>query len=54
MTIAQQWGGGWALALHFALLPYYLFLVAAVWRSPLSLGSTRWSSAAWLALTLVM
>jgi hypothetical protein len=42
-----------AAAVHFAPLPFNLFLVAAVWRLP---GATayRWISLAWLAfVTLV-
>lgn len=42
-----------AVAVHFAPLPYNLFLVAAVWRLPAS-AVYRWASAAWLAfVTLV-
>ena len=42
-----------AAAVHFAPLPYNLFLVAAVWRLPAS-APHRWASVAWLAfVTLV-
>ncbi|MDZ4101850.1 MAG: hypothetical protein U1E12_09265 [Hydrogenophaga sp.] len=42
-----------AAAVHFAPLPYNLFLVAAVWRQPAS-AVHRWASLAWLAfVTLV-
>ena len=54
MALAQRWGDGWALSLHFALLPYNLFLVAAVWRSPLSTPWTRGGALAWLGLTLLI
>ena len=36
-----------AAAVHFAPLPYNLFLVAAVWRQPAS-AVHRWASLAWL------
>ena len=54
MAVAQRWGDGWALSLHFALLPYNLFLVAAVWRSPDSTPWTRSGALAWLGLTLLV
>lgn len=42
-----------AAAVHFAPLPFNLFLVAAVWRLPAS-GLYRWAAVAWLAfVTLV-
>jgi hypothetical protein len=42
-----------AAAVHFAPLPYNLFLVAAVWRLGAS-GVHRWVAAGWLAfVTLV-
>ncbi len=42
-----------AAAVHFAPLPYNLFLVASVWRLPAS-ALHRWASLAWLAfVTLV-
>ena len=42
-----------AAAVHFAPLPYNLFLVVAVWRLPAS-ALHRWASLAWLAfVTLV-
>ena len=42
-----------AAVVHFAPLPYNIFLVAAVWRLPLNLVH-RWMAAGWLAfVTLV-
>lgn len=42
-----------AAAVHFAPLPYNLFLVAAVWRLPAS-ALHRWASVGWLTfVTLV-
>ena len=42
-----------AAAVHFAPLPYNLFLVAAVWRLPAS-ALHRWAAVGWLAfVTLV-
>ncbi|MFW2354363.1 hypothetical protein [Hydrogenophaga sp.] len=42
-----------AAAVHFAPLPYNLFLVAAVWRLPAS-SVHRWAAVGWLAfVTLV-
>lgn len=54
MAVAQRWGDGWALGLHFALLPYNLFLVLAVWRSPFGKPWIRGSAVAWLGLTLLV
>ena len=42
-----------AAAVHFAPLPYNLFLVAAVWRLPAS-AAHRWASVAWLALVTLV
>lgn len=54
MAVAQRWGDGWALSLHFALLPYNLFLVVAVWRSPCGTLWSRGGALAWLGLTLLL
>lgn len=54
MSLAQDWGKGWSLALHFALLPYNLFLVASVWRFPLVPTHIRWLSLGWFALILML
>ena len=54
MSIAQDWGKGWSLSLHFALLPYNLFLVASVWRFPAAPPLIRWISLGWFALILML
>jgi len=42
-----------AAAVHFAPLPYNLFLVAALWRLP-DAGVLRWASLAWLVLVTLV
>lgn len=42
-----------AAAVHFAPLPFNLFLVAAVWRLPGS-GAYRWASLAWLVVVTLV
>ncbi len=54
MAMAQRWGDGWALSLHFALLPYNLFLAAAVWRSAGSADWRRLCALVWLGMTLLI
>lgn len=54
MVLAQHWGDGWALSLHFALLLCNLFLVAAIWRSRPSIPRTSGSTLVWLGLTLLV
>jgi hypothetical protein len=44
----------WAAFVHFALLPYNLFLLAAVWRSPERTPATLGASVAWFAAMLVV
>jgi hypothetical protein len=54
MLIAQGVSLGLAIALHFLLLPYNLFLAMAVWRSPHRTGATTSAAALWLVIfTLV-
>ena len=43
-----------AVALHFAPLPYNLFLFMAVWRSPQRTATTSAMAIAWLALMMVV
>jgi hypothetical protein len=45
---------GWAVALHFAPLPWNLFLVACVWRFPPTSAVTRPTAVAWLIAVLVI
>lgn len=42
-----------AAAVHFAPLPYNLFLVGAVWRLPAS-ALHRWGALGWLALVTLV
>lgn len=44
---------GLAAAVHFAPLPFNLFLVAAVWRLPAS-ALHRWGALGWLALVTLV
>jgi len=53
MLAAQGAPTGWAVAMHFAPLPYNLFLFAALWRrsdrsAAMSLGAGLWLAAATL------
>jgi hypothetical protein len=45
---------GWAVAVHFAPLPWNLFLVACVWRLPPAGAITRPIAVAWLIAVLVI
>jgi len=45
---------GWAVALHFAPLPWNLFMVVCVWRLPTSSAATRPIAVAWLIAVLVI
>ena len=38
-----------AAVVHFALLPYNVFLVVALWRTPRCSKRMAWTSLAWLA-----
>ncbi|MBA4327064.1 MAG: hypothetical protein C0428_02435 [Polaromonas sp.] len=54
MLIAQGLSLGLAIALHFLLLPYNLFLAMAVWRSPQASMVTTSAAALWLVLFTVV
>ncbi|MGQ2979854.1 MAG: hypothetical protein ACT6Q9_09195, partial [Polaromonas sp.] len=54
MLIAQGVSLGLAIALHFLLLPYNLFLAMAVWRSPQASMVTTSAAALWLVLFTVV
>lgn len=54
MVWAQGGKPGVAVAIHFATLPYNVFLVAALWRTPQCGKVMRWSSVAWLGLMTVV
>lgn len=45
---------GTALAVHLLPLPYGLFMVTSLWRTPQSPALARWASLLWLALTLLI
>ena len=45
---------GAALAVHLLPLPYGLFMVTSLWRTPQSPSLARWASLLWLALTLLI
>lgn len=54
MLIAHGVSLSLAVALHFLLLPYNLFLALAVWRSPQGTRVTASAAALWLVIfTLV-
>jgi hypothetical protein len=53
MLIAQGVSLGLAVALHFLLLPYNLFLALAVWRSPQRTRLTTSTAGLWLVLFTV-
>lgn len=43
-----------AVAVHFVMLPYNVFLVVALWRMPQCSKAMAWTSALWLvAMTLI-
>ena len=54
MLIAQGMSLGLAIAIHFLLLPYNLFLAMAVWRSPQASRVTTSAAALWLVLFTVV
>lgn len=54
MLLAQGVSPGLAIALHFLLLPYNLFLAMAVWRSPQAGRVTTAAAALWLVLFTVV
>ena len=55
LMIAAQGGAQWVAAVvHFATLPYNVFLVLALWRTPAHSRAMAWTSVAWLgAVTLI-
>lgn len=54
MVIAQGGPTGWALVLHFAPLPYNLFLLLAVGRSPWKRPTDMILAAAWFVAMLLV
>lgn len=43
-----------AAAVHFALLPYNAFLVAALWRTPRRTKAMAWTSVTWLVVVTLL
>lgn len=43
-----------AAAVHFALLPYNIFLVVALWRTPQCTRTMVWTSLVWLGVVTVL
>jgi len=39
---------------HLLPLPYGLFMVTSLWRTPLCPPAARWASLVWLALTVLV
>lgn len=55
LMIAAQGGELWvAAAVHFATLPYNVFLVLAVWRTPQHSKVMAWTSLVWLGAVTVL
>ena len=52
VLLAQRVDTGWSLGLHFALLPYNLFLLVAVWRWPDMPQKWKWVATVWFTATL--
>jgi hypothetical protein len=55
LMIAAQGGALWAAAVvHFASVPYNVFLVVSLWRTPGHTKVMAWTSLVWLgAVTLI-
>lgn len=43
-----------AAVVHFALLPYNVFLVAALWRTPRCTRAMAWTSVVWLVFMTLL
>lgn len=54
MLAAQGVSLALAAAVHFALLPYNAFLVAALWRTPRRSRAMAWTSVLWLVVMTVV
>ena len=52
--ISQGQPVGWALAVHFAPLPYNLFMLGVVWRWPGLPPTWKWVAVVWFAVMLVI
>lgn len=54
MSLALGLPLAWAVALHFAPLPWNVFVVAALWRTPGAPPLMRIAALAWWGLMLVL
>ncbi|MBK6472698.1 MAG: hypothetical protein IPF94_18870 [Betaproteobacteria bacterium] len=54
IAVASGASVAWAAALHFAPMPYNVFLFAALWRRPGRPWAMALAAAAWLALMTVI
>lgn len=54
VLLSQGFATGQVLAVHLLPLPYGLFVVAALWRTPRSPATARALSLGWLALTVLV
>ena len=54
ILLSQGADVAWAVAAHFALLPYNLFLVATVWRWPGVSPPWKWAASVWLVATVAV
>lgn len=54
VMVAQRVEANWAVAVHYALLPYNLFLAASIWRWPGLHAKWKWGASAWLLAMLVV
>lgn len=54
MLVSQGQPIAWALAVHFAPLPYNAFLLASLWRTPGRPAPITLAGCAWFAAMLVV
>ena len=55
LMIAAKGGALWVAAVvHFAVLPYNMFLVLALWRTPGRSNIMAWTSFAWLGAVTML
>lgn len=54
ILLTRGHGDSTVLAVHLLPLPYGLFMVTSLWRTPLCPPAARWASLVWLALTVLV
>lgn len=54
MLVAQDQPIAWALAVHFAPLPYNIFLLATLLRAPGVPLPVKWAGCGWFAAMLLV